>query len=76
MKLKLKQKAFIAEYVRNGGNGVQAALKVYDTEDYNTANQIARDNLQKPTIMREIEQQMTDTGLTVKKGSQCYHRRV
>jgi len=67
MKLKQKQKAFIAEYVENGGNGVQAALKVYDTEDYNTANQIARDNLQKPTIMREIEKQMTDTGLTVKK---------
>ena len=67
MKLKQKQKAFIAEYVENGGNGVQAALKVYDTEDYNTANQIARDNLQKPTIMREIEKQMNDTGLTVKK---------
>jgi len=67
MKLKQKQKAFIAEYVANGRNGVQAALKVYDTEDYNTANQIARDNLQKPTIMREIEKHMTDTGLTVKK---------
>ncbi len=67
MKLKQKQKAFIAEYVANGGNGVQAALRVYDTEDYNTANQIARDNLQKPTIMREIEKQMSDTGLTVKK---------
>jgi len=67
MKLKQKQKAFIAEYVANGRNGVQAALKVYDTEDYNTANQIARDNLQKPTIMREIEKQMNDTGLTVKK---------
>jgi len=67
MKLKQKQKAFIAEYVENGGNGVQAALKVYDTEDYNTANQIAIDNLQKPTIMREIEKQMNDTGLTVKK---------
>jgi len=67
MKLRQKQKAFIAEYVSNGGNGVQAALKVYDTEDYNTANQISRDNLQKPTIMREIEKQMNDTGLTVKK---------
>ena len=67
MKLKRKQKAFIAEYVANGGNGVQAALKVYNTNDYNTANQIARDNLQKPTIMREIEKQMNDTGLTVKK---------
>ena len=67
MRLKQKQKAFIAEYVRNGRNGVQAALKVYDTEDYNTANQIAIDNLQKPTIKREIEKQMNDTGLTVKK---------
>ena len=62
-----KQQRFIAEYISNGQNGVQAALKVYGTEDYNTANQIAIDNLQKPTIMREIEKQMNDTGLTVKK---------
>jgi len=67
MRLKQKQKAFIAEYISNGQNGVQAALKVYDTEDYNTANQIAIDNLQKPTIKREIDKQMNDTGLTVKK---------
>jgi len=65
MKLKLKQKAFIAEYVKNGGNGVQAALKVYDTSDYNTANQIARDNLQKPTIWREIAKAAEKVGLHV-----------
>ena len=61
----LKQQRFIAEYVANGGNGVQAALIAYETNDYNTANQIARDNLQKPTIQREIAKRAEKVGLNV-----------
>lgn len=49
-----KQKGFVKEYIETG-NGVQAALNNYDTEDYNTANQIAIDNLQKPTIQNAIK---------------------
>lgn len=53
-KLTPKQWAFVEEYVRNGGNGVRAALHAYDTECYNTANQLARGNLQNPTIKTAI----------------------
>jgi len=49
-----KQKAFAKEYAKTL-NGVQSALKVYDTKDYETANQIAVDNLQKPIVRQEIE---------------------
>jgi len=50
----LKQKQFAKEYVDTKGNGTQSALKVYDTEDNNTANNIASDNLLKPTVRQEI----------------------
>jgi phage terminase small subunit len=53
-RLTLKQFRFAAEYVRNGANGVQAALAAYDTDSYNCANQIAMENLQKPTVIRAI----------------------
>lgn len=59
-----KQKKFVLEYIRNGGNGVQAALAVYDTKDYNTANQIALANLQSPTVIREIKRNLEDLGVT------------
>lgn len=49
-----KQKKFVKELVQNGGNGVQAALAAYGTDDYNTANQIAVENLQKPTVREEL----------------------
>ena len=55
-KLTPKQKIFVEEYVKNKGNGTQAALKAYDTDDYNTAHAIAVDNLQKPTIRTITEQ--------------------
>ena len=59
-----KQGRFVDEYIRNKGNGVQAALAVYNTTDYNTANQIAVDNLQKPTIREEIIRHMRSSGVT------------
>jgi phage terminase small subunit len=49
-----KQKGFVKDYVLTE-NGTQSALKNYDTKDYNTANVIAVENLQKPTIIEEIE---------------------
>jgi len=52
-KLSKKQKGFVKDYVETG-NGVKSALKNYDTDDYNVANQIAIENLQKPTIQKEI----------------------
>ena len=63
--LTFKQRQFAEEYIRNKGNGVQAALTVYDTADYNTANQIAIKNLQKPTIRDEMSRQMDSSGPTL-----------
>lgn len=52
-RLTKKQREFVNEYVETG-NGVQAALKAYDTTDYGTANAIATENLQKPAIIQEL----------------------
>ena len=43
MKLTPKQKAFVREYKKNGGNGTQAAIKAGYSE--NTADVIATENL-------------------------------
>lgn len=53
-KLSKKQKGFSDEFLETG-NGVQSALKAYDTDNYNSANQIAIENLQKPTIIDYIK---------------------
>ena len=52
--LSKKQFDFAKEYAKTG-NGTQSALKVYDTEDPNTANQIAVDNLRKPIVIKAIK---------------------
>ena len=54
-KLTKKQKEFADEYL-DTGNGTQSALKTYDTVDYDTANQIAIENLQKPTIIQYLQE--------------------
>src|SRR2546429_5121993 len=61
--LTVKQRSFVKEYVRNGGNGTQAALSSYDTKDYDTANQIAVENLQKPTVVESINEVLNNQGL-------------
>ena len=53
-KLTKKEEGFVKDYAKTG-NGVQSALKNYDTEDYQTANQIAIQNLQKPIIQEAIK---------------------
>lgn len=49
-----KQRGFVKDYIETE-NGVQSALNNYNTTDYNTANQIAVENLQKPTIINAIK---------------------
>ncbi len=49
-----KQQGFVKDYVETG-NGTQAALKNYDTDSPNVANQIALDNLRKPTVIEAIK---------------------
>lgn len=35
--MKLKQKLFVEKYIKNNGNGTQAALEVYDVKNANSA---------------------------------------
>ena len=66
-KLTTKQKAFAEEYIRNGGNGTQAALKTYETEDYKTAQNISSENLSKPIIIEELVKTARRLGVTEEK---------
>lgn len=59
-----KRKKFAREYVKNNGNGTQAVLKVYDTDNPNSANQIAMENLRKPTVQMAIERALVKAGMT------------
>lgn len=65
----VKQTKFVKAYVENGGNGTQAALSAYDTNDYDTANQIAVENLQKPTVKAAIEAALEKHGITIEKAT-------
>lgn len=49
-----KQRGFVNDKA-DGKPGVIAALNNYDTTDYNTANAIAVENLQKPAIIAELK---------------------
>lgn len=55
MKLTPKQKAFVREYKKNGGNGTKAAIKAGYSE--NTADVIATENLRKPNIREALEKE-------------------
>lgn len=61
-KLTKKEKKFVAAYA-DTGNGTQAALKVYDTSDPNTAGVIAYENLRKPKILDALNAINTDERL-------------
>jgi hypothetical protein len=53
-RLTIKQAKFIKAKA-SGKTGVQSALDAYDTKDYNTANVIANENLQKPIIQEALQ---------------------
>jgi phage terminase small subunit len=53
-KLTRKQKIFADKYIETG-NGTKSALEAYNTTDYDSANTIARENLQKPPIKAYLE---------------------
>ncbi len=52
----MKQRKFAVEYAKTG-NGVQSALKAYDTTSPITADSIARENLAKPRVIELIQAQ-------------------
>jgi hypothetical protein len=61
-RLTLKQRGFVKRFIETK-NGTRAALDNYDTTDRNTAAMIASDNLTKPNVRQEVEQQLKEAGL-------------
>ena len=64
--LSVKQRRFVAEYSRSG-NGTQAALIAYDTDDPHTAHSIASENLRKPAIQDAVAELLDAEGLSDEK---------
>jgi len=62
--LTLKQTGFILAYLDNGGNKVQAALKVYNTTNYKSASKIADTNFHNPLIREQINQALIDSDIS------------
>jgi len=58
-----KQKLF-SDYFMRDLNGVQSALKVYNTKDYKTASVIASENLEKPNIVAYLTIQFAKFEIT------------
>ena len=62
-----KQEVFVAEYVRNGGNAKQAAIKAYPNQNENSAAQQGWQNLQKLELAKAIRQEFAKQGVTLDK---------
>lgn len=58
-KLSPKEKAFADDYLETG-NATRSALKVYDTEDPNTAGVIGHSNLRKAKIQHYLENEVEE----------------
>lgn len=68
-RLSKKEKGFADDYLETG-NGVESALKNYDTEDYSSAGVIAHENLKKLKIQRYLADKAEDASSMVYKLSQ------
>lgn len=62
-----KQEVFVAEYVRNGGNAKQAAIKAYPNQNENSAAQQGWQNLQKLELAKAIREEFSRQGVTLEK---------
>lgn len=54
-----KQKRFIQEYIKNGGNATKAVLSSYDTDRVTTAKKIGSNNLKNPTIQEQLNKALS-----------------
>ncbi|MBD3365894.1 hypothetical protein GF360_00970 [candidate division WWE3 bacterium] len=62
--LTLKQEKFIEEYIKESGNGTQAAINAgYDVANRQVASQISYENLRKPELQQELLRQLEEAGL-------------
>ena len=62
-----KQEAFVAEYVRNGGNAKAAAMKAYPNQTEASAKQQGWENLAKPDLAAAIRKEFAKQGVTLDK---------
>lgn len=62
-----KQEAFVAEYVRNGGNASAAARKAYPNQSENSATQQGWQNLRKLELAQAIRDEFNRQGITLEK---------
>ena len=62
-----KQEAFVAEYVRNGGNASAAAKKAYPNQADEVAAHQGWENLQNPQLAKAIREEFTRQGVTQEK---------
>lgn len=62
-----KQEAFVAEYVRNGGNATAAAKKAYPNQNENSATQQGWQNLRKLELAQAIRDEFNRQGVTLEK---------
>ena len=62
-----KQEKFVAEYVKNGGNAKQAAIKAYPDQNENSAAQQGWQNLQKLELAAAIRKEFAKQGVTLDK---------
>ena len=67
MSLTNKQKAFVAEYIKDL-NGTQAVYRAgYNVDNDNSAGVIAHENLRKPKIKAEIERYLDEATMSAKE---------
>ena len=62
-----KQEAFVAEYVKNGGNASAAAKKAYPNQTDEVAAHQGWENLQKPQLAQAIRDEFSRQGVTLEK---------
>lgn len=63
-KLLPKQELFVEKYIQNGGNGTKAARDAGYKGNANTLNQVAQENLRKPTILGRIRERIEGEAAT------------
>lgn len=66
-KATFKQKAFVREYIKNKGNGTQAALKVYDANTPKAASVIATENLEKLSVQEQLSKELAREELSLQR---------
>lgn len=66
-KLTEKEQNFVKELANNGGNGTQAALKAYDTNDPASAASIASRKAKKPAVQSALEKELESQNITIER---------